>query len=90
MRLKEISINEFTALLRWKAVKGKRKFTLYIPPHLIPPLRPFKTHEIKDEVTGVVYVVFIRLGEQGWLVRVRIREQPFNTIGEALKQASSK
>ena len=78
--VKEMTIGETLALFRRKVARGKRAFTQYIPPHKIPPFRPFATHEVPDQVAGVVYDVYVRPNPQdgGWLLKVKVREQPFN------------
>ena len=93
--LREVSLQELLALCRYRVAKGKQAFTIYLRPNCIPPLRPFKSVEVEDTVVGAVYRFYVKPSEDGgWLVKTKMIPKPFNTIplslGEALKQASSK
>ncbi len=79
-KLKEMSLAEFLGLCRMRMAKGKTKFSLYLPPYLIPPFNPFRKYETKDEITGVILRVFAKPEEKtgGWIIKVEVKEEPFN------------
>jgi hypothetical protein len=92
MKIREVSLQELFSLCRYRLAKGKQAFTVYLPPTTIPPIRPLKRVEIEDTVVGVSYQFYVKPSckDGGWLVKVRVITKPFNTLGEALKQASNK
>jgi hypothetical protein len=88
-KLKQVSINEMLAMCRFRLSRGKQNFTLYLPPFQIPPIRPFRKTEVRDEIAGVVYQVYVKPSgvDGGWIIKVRATETPINNLGEALKKA---
>jgi hypothetical protein len=88
-QLKQMTVPEFLALCRLKACK-KQVFKLYLPPTVLPPVKPFKRVEIKDEVMGARVGVYIRPNpnDGGWIAKVEIKYENFNTIpiGEVLQR----
>jgi len=89
-KLHQMSIAEFLALSRFQLARGKKRFTLYLQPTKIPPLKPFKEHRVEDSVVGVDYLVYVKPSQEGgWLIRVRVMEKPFNTLPQAILERAS-
>ncbi len=94
MRLKEMALGEFLGLCRRKLAQGKGKFSIFLPPNILPP-RNFKAYKrtvVRDDVAGVVYEILTRPNvDGGWILKVLVKEEPFNTIpiGEALKEITT-
>jgi hypothetical protein len=91
--MKQMTFQQLLALTRLKIARGKKRFTLFIPPHVIPPqpLKYGKRTVVKDEIAGVELEMFLKLDQNGgWLVSVKVKEEPFNPpiprdVAEALK-----
>ena len=83
MKLKEMTLQELLALCRYKIARGKSRFSLYLKPTIVPPVRPLKEKKVQDEVTGKVLVVYVMPEEKtgGWVVKVKVKEgEPFNPV----------
>jgi hypothetical protein len=94
MRLREMTVQELLAICRRKLAQGKTRFNHYLPPHTLPPgvLKAYKKTVLRDDVAGVDLEVFCKpSSDGGWLLKIYVREVPFNTLPlEVLRQASSK
>ena len=82
-KLRVMQLGEFLAQCRLRVARGKLRFTLYLPPRLVPPFKPLRPQEIVDEVVGLRYRAFAKpnIVDGGWLIRVEAEEiSPFNNI----------
>jgi hypothetical protein len=82
-KLRQMTLEELIALCRYRMAKGKTRFSLYLKPSTIPPLKPMRAHTLEDEITGRTLRVFVKpdANTGGWLIRVRVEErEPFNPV----------